>query len=185
MQIIQTALKLRTTVYVVVAFIVIIGSISYSAMPLENIPNIEIPVMLVSTVYPGVSPEDMERLVTNVLEKELKDLKDIKTLTSSSAESASTVVLEFETGTNLDVAYQKTRDKVEKARPDLPPDAEAPTIIEIEFSEFPMMLINLTGDYEGNKLKSIAETVQDRIEKIPGVLGVDLTGGKTGRFKST
>jgi multidrug efflux pump subunit AcrB len=120
----------------------------------------------------------MERLVTNVLEKELKDLKDIKTLTSSSAESASTVVLEFETGTNLDVAYQKTRDKVEKARPDLPADAEAPTIIEIEFSEFPMMLINLTGDYEGNKLKSIAETVQDRIEKIPGVLGVDLTGGK-------
>ncbi len=178
MQIIQTALKLRTTVYVIVAFIVIIGSISYSAMPLENIPNIEIPVMLVSTVYPGVSPEDMERLVTNVLEKELKDLKDIKTLTSSSAESASTVVLEFETGTNLDVAYQKTRDKVEKAKPDLPPDAEAPTIIEIEFSEFPMMLINLTGDYEGNKLKSIAETVQDRIEKIPGVLGVDLTGGK-------
>ena len=72
MKITETALRFRTTVYVLILFIVIAGSVAYVSLPLEANPEVEIPFLLVSTVYPGVSPEDMERLVTNVLERELK-----------------------------------------------------------------------------------------------------------------
>ncbi len=177
MKITETALKFNITVYVLVAFILIVGFTSYRLLPLEAQPDIEIPIMLVSTVYPGVSPEDMERLVTNVLERELTNVKDVKKMTSSSAESVSTIQIEFETGVDLDVAYQKVKDKVDTAKRDLPADAEDPVVIEITVSDFPIMLVNVSGDYGLDKLKTTAEGVKDRIEQVEGVLDVDLTGG--------
>ncbi len=177
MKITETALKFKMTVYVMLFFIVAMGIRSCIALPLEANPEVEIPFLLVSTVYPGVSPEDMERLVTNVIERELKDLRNVKKMTSSSGESVSTVTLEFETGVDLDVAYQKMRDKIDKAKPDLPADAEDPVLIEINISDFPMMLVNISGKYELDRLKTVAEKIQDKIEQIPGVLAADLTGG--------
>lgn len=177
MKITETALKFNTTVYVLILCIIVAGGVAYKTLPLEAQPDVEIPIMLVSTVYPGVSPEDMERLVTNVMERELADLKDVKQMTSSSSESASTITIEFETGVDLDVAYQKVKDKVDKAKPDLPDDAEDPTVIEISFSDFPMMLINVSGEMGLDKLKIEAEKIKDSIEQVEGVLGVDLTGG--------
>ncbi|MCP4604992.1 MAG: efflux RND transporter permease subunit [Proteobacteria bacterium] len=177
MKITETAVKFNTTVYVLILFIIIVGMVSYRSMPLEANPEIDIPFMLVSTVYPGVSPEDMERLVTNVMERELKDLKNVKKMTSSSADSVSTVTIEFETGVDLDVAYQKVRDNMDKAKPDLPADAEDPVLIEINISDFPMMLVNISGNFPLDRLKTAAEGVQNEIEQIPGVLGADLTGG--------
>ncbi|MCP4678899.1 MAG: efflux RND transporter permease subunit [Deltaproteobacteria bacterium] len=177
MKITETALKFRTTVYVLILFVIIAGLVSYKSMPLEANPEVDIPIMSVSTVYPGVSPEDMERLVTNVMERELKDLRDVKKMTSSSSESVSIVTIEFESGVDLDLAYQKVRDRADKAKRDLPADAEDPSIIEITLSEFPIMLVNISGKYELEKLKTVAEDVQEKIEQIPGVLGVDLAGG--------
>ncbi len=177
MRITETALKFKTTVYVLVAFIVVAGMVAYSDIPLEAAPEVEIPIMIVSTIYPGVSPEDMERLVTNVVERELQDLKDVKVMRSTSAESVSSVTIEFETGVDLDVAYQKVRDKVDKAKPDLPADAEDPVVIEINISDFPMMVVNLSGDFPLDRLKTYGEGVEDILEQIPGVLGADLTGG--------
>ncbi len=177
MQITKYALKFNTTVAVLILFIILAGGFAYKTLPLEAQPEVEIPTMLVSTIYPGVAPEDMEKLVTNVLESELKDLRDVKKITSSSSESSSVVTVEFEAGVDLDIAYQKLRDKVEKAKPDLPADAEDPVIIEINLSDFPMMLINVSGRYDLDKLKNVSEKIKDDIEQIPGVLGVDLTGG--------
>jgi CzcA family heavy metal efflux pump len=177
MKITEIALRFKTTVYVVILFIAIAGGSAYRSLPLEAHPDVKIPYMLVSTIYPGVSPEDMERLVTNVMERELKNLRDVKEMTSSSSESVSTVVIEFESGTDLDMAYQRVRDKVDKAKPDLPPDAEDPTIIEINISEFPILVVNISGPYGLDRLKNVAEKIQNRIEQIPGVLGVDLAGG--------
>jgi multidrug efflux pump len=177
MNLTQLALKFRTTVYVAILFIVIAGVSAYSSLPLEAHPDVKIPIMLVSTIYPGVSPEDMERLVTNELESELKNLKDVKKMTSSSAESVSTVSIEFESGTDLDMAYQRVRDKVDKAKPDLPVDAEDPIIIEINISEFPIVIVNLSGPYDLDRLKTVAEGLQNKIEQIPGVLEANITGG--------
>ncbi len=177
MKVTETALKFKTTVYAIIAFIVVVGAVSYRSLPLEAAPEVKIPINFISTVYPGVSPEDMERLVTNVIEKELKDLKDVKSMTSKSMESVSFITIEFETGLDLDVAYQKVRDKVDRAKRDLPADAEEPQIIELNVSELPMMLVNVSGDYPLDELKTVAEGLKDKIEQIPGVLGVDLAGG--------
>jgi multidrug efflux pump len=177
MKIIETALKFNITVYVLIGFILIVGFSSYISLPLEAQPEVKIPIIIVSTVYPGVSPVDMERLVTNVMERELKDLKDVEEMTSSSSESVSSVQIKFETGVDLDLAYQKVRDKVDKAKRSLPADAEDPAILEINISEFPMMLVNVSGDYALDRLKQVAEGLKEKIEQIPGVLEAELSGG--------
>jgi multidrug efflux pump subunit AcrB len=159
------------------AVLVVAGITAYRTLPLEAQPEVKIPVMMVHTLYPGVAPEDVEKLVTNVLERELKDLKDVKKMTSTSSESVSLVTVEFESGVELDNAYQKMRDRITRAKPDLPDDAEEPTLIEINLSEFPMMLINVSGDYGLQRLKQAAEGLEEKIEQIPGVLGADLVGG--------
>ncbi len=178
MKITEVALKFRPSVYVFILLIILSGISAYRSMPLEAAPDIEIPIVLVSTVYPGVAPSDMETLVTNILERELKQLKNVKKLTSTSAESVSVINIEFESGLDMDDAYQKVRDKVDKAKPDLPPEAEDPELIEINISEFPIMLINVYGKQDLVRLKQIAEDISEQIEQVPGVLNVDVTGGR-------
>ena len=177
MKVTELALRFKTSVYVLIVFIIIAGAVSYRELPLEAAPEVKIPIILVHTLYPGVAPADMEQLVTNVLERELKDLKDVKKMTSSSAESVSLITVEFESGVDLDNAYQKMRDQVDKAKPKLPDAAEDPVLMEINFSEFPMMLVNVSGGYGLARLKQVAEGLEQKIEQVKGVLGVDLTGG--------
>jgi len=177
MKITQTALRFRTSVYVLLLLIAIVGVDAYRTLPLEAAPDIEIPIVVVSTLYPGVAPAEMETLVTNVLERELKDLKDVKEMRSSSAESISSVTIEFETGVDMDDAYQQVRDRVDKAKPDLPPDAEDPVLTEINISDFPMMLVNVFGPLSLVELKRLGEDLEQQIEAVPGVLNVDVTGG--------
>ena len=119
----------------------------------------------------------MESLVTRKLEDELGNISEIKEMTSTSTEGYSSVVLEFDTGIDIEEALQKVREKVDLAKAELPEDAEEPLVQEVNLSEFPIMQINLSGDYDLEILKDIAEDLQDKIEAIPTVLGVDLTGG--------
>lgn len=162
---------------VLVALVAIMGTISYLTIPKESFPNITVPNIFVVTLYPGVSPEDMESLVTRKLEDELGNISEIKEMTSTSTEGYSSVVLEFDTGIDIEEALQKVREKVDLAKAELPEDAEEPLVQEVNLSEFPIMQINLSGDYDLEILKDIAEDLQDKIEAIPTVLGVDLTGG--------
>ncbi len=177
MSLTSSALKYKTTVFVGIVILVILGMNSYRSLPLESAPDVQIPIILVHTIYPGVAPADMETLVTNILERELKDLDDVKEMTSSSAESSSMIKLEFSSDVEMDDAYQKVRDKVDQAKADLPPDAEDPMLIEITSSDWPIMLVSLSADYSMVKLKKVAEDIQDRIEGVSGVLSADITGG--------
>jgi multidrug efflux pump len=171
------ALKHRTTVYVAFVCVVVAGLLSYKSLPLEAEPEVQIPIVLVSTVYPGVAPEDVERLVTNPLERQLKELKNVKKITSSSAESISIIDIEFLSGIDIDTSFQKVRDEVEKAKRDLPTDVEDPMLIEINISDFPMMLVNVSGKYGLDRLKRVGDGLKDRFKEIPGVLSADLVGG--------
>lgn len=171
------AINNRISVLVMVALIAIMGAVSYVTIPKESFPNITVPNIFVTTIYPGVSPEDMESLVTRKLEDELGNISEIKEMTSTSSEGYSSVVLEFDTGIDIEEALQKVREKVDLAKAELPDDAEEPLVQEVNLSEFPIMQINLSGDYDLEILKDIAEDLQDKIEAIPTVLGVDLTGG--------
>ena len=171
------AINNRISVMVLVALVAIMGIVSYLTIPKESFPNITVPNIFVVTLYPGVSPEDMESLVTRKLEDELGNISEIKEMTSTSTEGYSSVVLEFDTGIDIEEALQKVREKVDLAKAELPEDAGEPLVQEVNLSEFPIMQINLSGDYDLEILKDIAEDLQDKIEAIPTVLGVDLTGG--------
>jgi hypothetical protein len=131
----------------------------------------------VGTVYPGVAPNDMETLVTRVIEEELNNIPEIKELTSTSVEGYSSVVAEFDTGMNMDEALQKVREKVDLAKPKLPADAEDPVLMEFNLSEFPIMQVNISGEYSLVQLKDVAEDLKDRLEQIPSILEVRLSGG--------
>jgi multidrug efflux pump len=171
------AVEHRTSMVVLLVIIALLGMVSYRATPKESFPELPIPIISVSTIYPGVSPADIESQITRVIEEDLSTISDIKELTSTSVEGYSSVVAEFETSIDLDQALQKVREKVDLSRPDLPADAEEPTIVEFNFSEIPMMQVNLSGEYGLVRLKEIGEDLQDRLEQIPTVLRADLRGG--------
>ncbi|HUF25673.1 MAG TPA: efflux RND transporter permease subunit, partial [Gemmatimonadaceae bacterium] len=167
----------RISVVVLLAFIGLVGLIAYQSIPRESAPEIEIPMIVVNTMYPGVSPSDIETLITRQLEDELHTISEIKELTSTSVEGYSSITAEFQTSVNLSEALRKVREKVDLARPKLPSDAEEPAILEINFSEFPIMQVNLSGEYGLVRLKEIGEEMQTRLEQLPQVLRAELRGG--------
>jgi len=114
--------------------VTVLGFFSYRVIPRESFPEVEIPILAINTVYPGVSPADIESLLTRPLEEELSTISDIKDLTSTSVEGYSSIVAEFEASVNLDEALQKIREKVDLAKAELPAEAEDPSIVEFSFS---------------------------------------------------
>ncbi|MCA9300650.1 MAG: efflux RND transporter permease subunit, partial [Phycisphaerales bacterium] len=167
----------KTSVLVLLVIIAVMGALSYAATPKESFPELPIPIIAINTIYPGVSPADVETQVTRVLEEDLSTISDIKDLTSTSVEGYSSIIAEFDTSVDLDEALQKVREKVDLSKPDLPDDAEDPSIVEFNFSEVPIMQVNLSGEYGLVRLKEIGEELQDRLEQIPAVLRADLRGG--------
>lgn len=171
------AVKQRVSVLVLMAMISILGIVSYLSIPKESDPEVVIPIISISTPYPGVAPRDVETLVTRVLEEKLNTIADLKELESTSVEGYSNIIAEFETTMDMEEALQKVREKVDLAKPDLPPDVEEPIITEINLSEFPIMQVNISGEYDLVRLKEVAEAVQERLEQIPALLDVRLSGG--------
>ena len=173
----NAAIKNRTTVFVLIFVIVVAGGYSYIALPRESEPDVPIPFVIVSTTYEGISPEDVETAVTMKIEKELQGLKGYEEIVSSSAEGLSVIRIEFRPEIDIDDALQRVRDKVDLARRELPQDIEEPTIREINISDFPILVVNLSGPVSLVHLKEIAEDLEDVIESLPGVLDVDISGG--------
>ncbi len=171
------ALRHRVSVLMLLGIIIILGLVSYTSVPKEASPEITIPIIAVSVIYPGVSPRDMETLVARPLEEELNTIADIDELSSTSIEGYTNIIAEFENGMDMEDALQKVREKVDLAKSDLPSDAEDPMVMEFNLSEFPIMQVNISAPYGLERLKEVAEDVQDRLEQIPSVLSVDLSGG--------
>lgn len=177
MNISKLAVDNKVTVYIMMILIAIVGIMSYTSIPKEAAPSITIPNIFVTTAYIGVSPQDIENLVTQQIEKEVKGIKDVKKITSVSQESFSFVNIEFNPDVVIDDALQKVRDKVAIAKTKMPTDIEEPSITEINLSEQPMLYINLSGNFGLATLKEIADNLGDEIEAIPGVLAADIKGG--------
>lgn len=171
------AIDNRTSIYVLTVFITVLGLLSYFSIPKEQFPEIVIPTIIVNTFYPGTSPEDMENLVTRPIEKQAKSLADVKKITSNSVQDFSTIVVEFNPGLQVSEAKQRVRDAIDKAKSNLPNNLpDDPDIREVDISEIPIMNINLSGDYDLQRLKKYAEEAQDRIESLPGITRVDIVG---------
>ncbi len=172
----DTAIKNRTTVFVLMVLIAALGAYSYVTLPREAAPDVPIPFVLVTTPYEGASPKDVESQVTIKIENKLTGLKGVKEITSSSAEGSSVVMIEFQPEVRIEDALQYVRDKVDLARGELPDDADEPVIKEINVADFPILIISLSGDISPVRLKVIADELEDAIEQVSGVLEADVLG---------
>ena len=171
------SVSFRTAVLVLVVLLTFGGLASYLTIPKEANPEIEIPIIIVSTIFPGASPTDVEGLITQPIEQEMQGITGIDEIRSTSTEGASILVVEFLPGTDTNEAFQRVRDRVDQARPELPTDAEEPVVNEVDLSEFPIMTINLAGSYSISRLQRVAEDLEDALEVVEGVLEVDVIGG--------
>jgi len=171
------AIDNKTTVYLLTIFITLAGIVSYQNIPKEQFPDIVIPTIYVSTVYPGTSPTDIENLVTKPLEKQMKSIAGVKKITSNSIQDFSNVIVEFNTNVDVPIAKQKVKDAVDKAKKDLPNNLPAdPNVVEVEFSEMPILFVNIAGNYDLSTLKKYAEDVQEKIESLKEITRVDIVG---------
>ncbi len=167
----------KTSIYLLVFIISVFGYWNYNTIPKEQFPEIVIPTVIVSTVYPGTSPADIKNLVTQPIEKNIKSISGVKKIKSNSIQDFSTIVVEFNTGIEVSEAKQKVKDAVDKTRGDLPSDLKTdPIVQEVDMSEIPIMYINMAGDYSLDYLKEKAELLQDRIESLPEITRVDIVG---------
>ncbi|CAN5287335.1 efflux RND transporter permease subunit [soil metagenome] len=176
MKLTELTIKNRTVIIVLTAILVVAGAFSYNAIPKESNPSIEIPIFIVNTIYPGISPSDMESLITQPIERELQGINGVKEIVSTTTESFSSVVVEFELDVPLNVASQRVRERVDLARTELPPEAEDPFIVEIDLDDFPVMTVNLAAEYPLSRLTQVADRLKDDIEAASGIREVEMVG---------
>jgi len=171
------ALNNRTSVFILTVLIAIIGLLSYKGLPKELFPEVNIPYVLVQTVYPGNNPSDIENLITRPIEKQIDGIKGIKKITSTSMQDVSMISIEFTFDVDIKDALQDVKDAVDKAKPDLPNDLpDDPAVKDIDFSEFPFININISGDYSINELKKYADNLEEELKGIKEVSKVNIQG---------
>ncbi len=163
--------------------ILALGTISVIQIPKESNPEVDIPFVVVNTAFPGASAQDVEELVTHVIEGKVLGISGVKDITSTSRESFSSIAIEFDPqaeGKDLEDEVQK---KVNEAEVDLPEEVEDPVVRKIEVSDEPVFIFSLSGPYETIQLKEFAEETKDDIEKINGVSKVEIVGGEEREIK--
>ena len=173
----------RVTVYIVTFLIVVTGLIAYVTMPREDFPEIIENKVYISSVFPGNSAEDVEKLITKPLEKEIKNISGVDKVTSSSFQDYGMIVVEFSDKVTIEEAKQKIKDKVDNVKADTDwPNLDngskvEPNVFELNISEeVPILNINLQGNYTTQQLKAYGEKLQDDIEEIAEVKKVDILG---------
>jgi len=183
------AIEHRTVIYVIMTLFFILGISSYFSMPREAFPEINDTKVFVSTVYPGNTAEDIERIVTDPLEEALKGVPNMVEIRSTSSEDFSVIEVEFDENITIDDAKQKVKDLVDgvKGGPDWPVFNNAkvePNIFELDFSELqPILNISLIGDYPIEQLKIYAERLENQIEQLPQIKEVNIRGFKFSKLK--
>ena len=180
------SIKNKTSVYLMILIVTLIGLYKFMTLPKEQFPDIVIPTIYVQTIYVGNSPKDIENLVTRPIEKQIKGITGakIKKFTSTSQQDYSAIIVEFDTEVKTDIALQKVKDAMDKAKQDLPTDlTQEPTAQEVNLSDQPIMYVNLSGDYDMTRLKKFADDMKDKLEEIPQINRIDIVGAPEREFQ--
>ena len=175
---IEGAIKRRKVVLGVTLIASIFGLIAYNTMPREANPNIDLPFVAVIVPYPGVSPEDAERLLVKPLETNLQSIEGVKQMNAVARQGSAFVTLEFEPDFDKDRALEDVRAKVDLARGRFPPDAEEAIVQEANFTDQPVIGIVLSGAAPEREFVRITNALRDRLESLPGVLQADVSGAR-------
>ncbi|GIX14179.1 MAG: hypothetical protein KatS3mg118_2138 [Paracoccaceae bacterium] len=152
------------------------GGLAYVGLPKEGEPDIDVPALFVRVAYPGISATDAEKLLVKPLEAKLRDLQGLDKMTSTAGEGFAVVILQFEFGWDKAATLAEVRDRVSQAEAEFPEGYKQPTIDEINFSEFPILVVSLSGDVPERTLLRLAKEMQDAIESLPPVLEAGLAG---------
>ncbi|WGM39040.1 efflux RND transporter permease subunit [Caulobacter sp. NIBR1757] len=175
---IHAAIRRRKVVLGVAAVLSVFGLVTYLNLPRESSPDIPVPFVSIQVPYPGVSPEDAERLLVRPLETELQSIEGLKEMNGVAVQNAALVYLEFDPSFDVDKVLQDVRAKVDMARGRFPPDAEEPIISENNVNDDPFIGIMMYGGAPERTMFQTARELQDRLETLPGVLRTDLGGGR-------
>jgi len=178
MDIVGIAIRNARLTLAVMVFFLIAGAFAYQSVPKEAEPDIQIPIIYVSLLYQGISPEDSERLLLRPIESRMKSLSNVKEMRSAAYQGGGYVLVEFNAGADLSTALEDVRAKVQDAKRDLPQGAEEPTVNEVNLSEFPVLVVTLSGNVPERALTVAARELRDRIEEVPGVLEAVLQGAR-------
>ncbi len=161
-----------------IAISLVIGGFSYVNLPKEGEPDIEIPALFVSVQFPGISAEDSESLLVKPMETELADLDGLKKMSATAAEGYAGIALEFEFGWDKTAITADVRDAMNSAQAKFPEGAEQYTLTELNFSEFPIVIVNLTGAVPERTMARIAKDLQDDLETLDSVLEAGIAGNR-------
>jgi multidrug efflux pump len=167
----------RLTVTALIFFL-IAGAVAYVNIPKEAEPDIQFPVIYVAMSLQGISPEDAERLLVRPVETQVKSIKGIDKITSSSYQGGGNVLIEFEPDADLSTALEDVRSKVSDAKREFPAGADEPTVNEVNISEFPVLVVTLSGNASERVLTRVAKELRDQIEEVSGVLEANLQGSR-------
>ena len=154
------------------------GVFSYTGLPKEGEPDIEIPALFISVVFPGISAADSETLLIRPIETELADIDGLKKMTATAAENYAGVAIEFEFGWDKAKTMADVRDAMNSAEAFFPEGAEKYSINELNFSEFPIIIVNLTGDVPERTMTRVAKKLQEEIEAMDAVLEAVVSGDR-------
>lgn len=154
----------------------IMGLYSLVIIPKESSPEVIVPVGIVTTVLRGGSAEDVENLVTNKLEQEITNVENIDTVTSSSQEGISVITAQFIASADVTTSIQALKDAVDKAKNDLPTDADTPTVSKVNFSEQPFLIVSISQNISPTSLTLLGDELEKEFKKVKGVSRVDVTG---------
>ena len=180
------AINTKTAIYLVMLIVSLMGVYQFVTLPKEQFPDIVIPTIYVQTTYVGNSPKDIENLVTRPIEKQIKGITGakIKKFTSTSQQDYSAIIVEFDTEVKTSIALQKVKDAIDKAKQDLPTDlTQEPTALEVNLSDQPIMYVNLSGDYDLQRLKKFSDDLKDRLEDLPQINRIDIVGAPEREFQ--
>ena len=174
----KTVLKRPVTTLIVVLCLIVFGFTSVTSNKLELMSALEMPMLIVTGIYPGASPEDVEALVVKPIEDEVGVLSGVETITSSSSENFGMVLLSYEYGTDLDIAYDDLKKKMDALTRSLPEEVGTPTIIEMDINALTSLTVAVNNDSVGNLYNYVDSTILPQIEKLGCVANVDVSGGQ-------
>jgi HAE1 family hydrophobic/amphiphilic exporter-1 len=167
--------QIRITILLVVA-VLLLGVSAIFSIPKESSPEVDIPIVQITTLLIGSSAQDVEELVTDPIEDQLQGLEDVENFTSVSSEGVSSIIIQFKVGVDSDEKLQKTKDAVDTAEADLPEDSNQPIVQKLSFNEVPFMVISLSGQKSLADLKKVADDLGDRIEDISDIDKTETVG---------
>ena len=180
----KKVLKRPVTTVLVVLCLIVFGLSSIFSSQLELIPEMDMPMLIISAVYPGANPDDVEQLVISKIEDEIGTLSGVDSVTSMSSENFGMVLVQYDYDQDIDKAYDDLKKKLDGIKSDLPDDVDTPTIIEMDINSTPSITLAVNNDSVDNLYNYVNDDIVPEIEKLTSVASVDVSGGQEAYIKA-